>query len=191
MWALGTETGREVRALTLTPSSQPGERRAGLYTGVRDQSSRPTWSTCVQSHLEDVQGARGPQFGSRNTRETRMCSWSHRPRDEAPAQNTGEVNGLNLAVTSFLWPWGRQVSLPCGDPKPAQRGTGLFLLCSRGVPTYFLLPGQVALASLLPATHSLSPQEPVQSKILGSVCSSPSPVALVANSLIEERLYGI
>lgn len=99
----------------------------------------------MQSHLEDVQGARGPQLGSRNTRETRMCSWSHRPRDEAPAKNAGEVNELNLAVTSFLCPWGRQVSLPCGDPKPAQRGASLFPLWSLGVPASFLLPGQVAL----------------------------------------------
>lgn len=191
MWALGTETGSEVRALTLTPSPQSGERRAGLYTRVRDQPSRPPWSTCVQSHLEDVQGARGPQFGSRNTRETRMCSWSHRPRDAAPAQNAGEANGLNLAVTSFLCPWGRQVSLPCGDPKPAQRGAGLFPPWSLGVPASFLLPEQVALGSLLAATHGLSPQEPVQSKTLGSVCSPPSPMALVANSLIKEHCYEI
>lgn len=142
--------------------------------------------TCVQSHLEDVQGARGPQFGSRNTRETRMCSWSHRPRDEAPAKNAGEVNGLNLAVTSFLCPWGRQVSLPCGDPKPAQRGAGLL-----GSPHLSCSLGRWPWGSLLAATHGLSPQEPVQSKSLGSVCSPPSPMALVANSLIKERCYEI
>ena len=78
----------------------------------------------------DGQGARCSQLGSRSTPDTWMCPWSRHSCGAALAQNWGQVDRLNLAITSFLCPWGRQVSLPRGDPKPAQQGSSPFPLPS-------------------------------------------------------------